>query len=342
MKAQDKIVAQQKVNSSAHTVSSKALQKKAISVVQKVETEEELQQQKSDGTIQKMETSELEEEHPEDVVQNKSEAGAEVENTPTQLRENKTGMPDNLKSGIENLSGMSMDHVKVHYNSAQPAQLNALAYAQGSDIHIGPGQEKHLPHEAWHVVQQAQGRVQATTQMKMGVPVNDDPGLEHEADVMGAKALTMPDTTMLSTDIYQNKAVPLVAQFVMTDEELREDWLDMDEEEWNVLEEEDIIRLKVLKRIDEALGSIKDHGTFKTWKYNGIDYHVNVRSGETNHVTSETSPKIHYFFDGFGSDIKDKRCTKREQGSHPETKKVFSGLPSEVQAFVKAYMMSLI
>ena len=37
-----------------------------------------------------------------------------------------------------------MDHVKVHYNSSQPAQLNALAYAQGSDIHIGPGQEKHL------------------------------------------------------------------------------------------------------------------------------------------------------------------------------------------------------
>jgi hypothetical protein len=50
---------------------------------------------------------------------------------------------------------MSMDHVKVHYNSSQPAQLNALAYAQGSDIHVAPGQEQHLPHEAWHVVQQA-------------------------------------------------------------------------------------------------------------------------------------------------------------------------------------------
>jgi len=84
---------------------------------------------------------------------------------------------------------MSLDHVKVHYNSAQPAQLNALAYAQGTDIHIAPGQEQHLPHEAWHVVQQAQGRVQPTMQMKDGVPVNDDAGLEHEADVMGAKAL---------------------------------------------------------------------------------------------------------------------------------------------------------
>jgi len=83
---------------------------------------------------------------------------------------------------------MDMSDVKVHYNSSKPAQLSALAYAQGNDIHVGPGQEKHLPHEAWHVVQQRQGRVQPTMQMKESVPVNDDPGLEHEADVMGAKA----------------------------------------------------------------------------------------------------------------------------------------------------------
>jgi hypothetical protein len=104
-------------------------------------------------------------------------------------RANNTGLPDQLKSGIESLSGLSMDHVRVHYNSAQPAQLNALAYAQGSDIHLAPGQERHLPHEAWHVVQQAQGRVRPTLQLQGGVPVNDDAGLEREADVMGIKAL---------------------------------------------------------------------------------------------------------------------------------------------------------
>ena len=82
-----------------------------------------------------------------------------------------------------------MDDVSVHYNSSKPAQLQALAYAQGTDIHIAPGQEKHLPHEAWHVAQQKQGRVKPTMQMKVGVPVNDDAGLENEADVMGAKAL---------------------------------------------------------------------------------------------------------------------------------------------------------
>lgn len=109
---------------------------------------------------------------------------------------NKTGLPDNLKSGIENLSGHSLDDVKVHYNSSQPASLQAHAYAQGSDIHVAPGQEKHLPHEAWHVVQQKQGRVQPTMQTK-GVAVNNDTGLESEADVMGAKALQMAEKTEL-------------------------------------------------------------------------------------------------------------------------------------------------
>jgi len=102
---------------------------------------------------------------------------------------NNTGLPNQLKAGVENLSGMSMDHVRVHYNSDKPAQLQAHAYAQGSEIHVAPGQEKHLPHEAWHVVQQAQGRVKPTMQMKDAVPVNDDAGLEQEADVMGEKAL---------------------------------------------------------------------------------------------------------------------------------------------------------
>lgn len=114
---------------------------------------------------------------------------------PAQLREepaekpNNTGLPNQLKSGIESLSGISMDNVKVHYNSDKPAQLNAHAYAQGTDIHIAPGQEQHLSHEAWHVVQQAQGRVKPTMQMKAGQSVNDDPGLESEADVMGARSM---------------------------------------------------------------------------------------------------------------------------------------------------------
>jgi len=106
---------------------------------------------------------------------------------------NRTGMPDDLKSGIETLSGLSMDAVRVHYDSARPAELSALAYAQGMDVHVGPGQEQHLPHEAWHVVQQLQSRVRPTTSAH-GIGINDDHALEHEADIMGARALQRPET----------------------------------------------------------------------------------------------------------------------------------------------------
>ncbi len=121
-----------------------------------------------------------------------------------QRKENRTGLPDNLKSGVETLSGHSMDDVKVHYNSSKPAQLQAHAYAQGTDIHLGPGQEQHLPHEAWHVVQQKQGRVQPTKQLKSKVNINDDAGLEKEADVMGAKALQMKEES-LENQTHQSK-----------------------------------------------------------------------------------------------------------------------------------------
>lgn len=137
----------------------------------------------------------LEDNRPIETIQQKPKDITENKNidTPIQKKENNTGLPDDLKSGIENLSGFAMDDVKVHYNSDKPTQLNAHAYAQGTDIHLASGQEKHLAHEAWHVVQQKQGRVQPTKQLKSKVNINDDEGLEEEADVMGAKALQMKE-----------------------------------------------------------------------------------------------------------------------------------------------------
>lgn len=119
-------------------------------------------------------------------------------------RPNNTGMPDNLKSGIESLSGFSMDDVRVHYNSSKPATVQALAYTQGTDIHVAPGQEKHLPHEAWHVAQQMAGRVSPTTNIN-DMPVNDNAALEHEADVMGEKAVQKTDDkSPKNSDNYSN------------------------------------------------------------------------------------------------------------------------------------------
>lgn len=102
-------------------------------------------------------------------------------------RPNRTGLPGALKNGIEALSGMTMDDVRVHRSSPRPARIDALAYTQGSEIYLGPGQERHLAHEAWHVVQQKQGRVRQTLRVA-DVAINDDARLEAEADTMSAVA----------------------------------------------------------------------------------------------------------------------------------------------------------
>ena len=150
------------------------LQGKFENPVQREEDEAELLQGKFEQPAQR-----LGDEEDDELMQGKFE-------TPEQKR-NETGMSDNLKAGIEDLSGFAMDDVRVHYNSPEPATVQALSYTQGTDIYVAPGQEQHLPHEAWHVAQQMAGRVEPTTEVS-GLPVNDCIELEHEADVMGARA----------------------------------------------------------------------------------------------------------------------------------------------------------
>ena len=159
--------------------------------------------------IQKQEITEKEETCPS--CMQKKEIPEEEKPFQTK-RENNTGMPDNLKAGVENLSGIDMSDVRVHYNSSKPAEVGALAYNQGTDIHVAPGQERHLPHEAWHVVQQTRGRVRPTMQMKECVPINDDVVLEQEADVMGAKALQADDK--ISKGTIQKKISNVINQKV--------------------------------------------------------------------------------------------------------------------------------
>lgn len=143
--------------------------------IQRQEMEEEVKQKKE------------EEEEP---VQKKDGTGQGGSPSP-----NQAAMPANLRSGLEALSGYDLSSVRVYYNSPKPAQLKAHAYTQGKDIHVAPGQEKHLPHEGWHVVQQAQGKVKPTVQMA-GAQINDNAGLEKEADLMGKKAFLAGQRTV--------------------------------------------------------------------------------------------------------------------------------------------------
>lgn len=99
------------------------------------------------------------------------------------VRSGGSALPGALRSRLERAARLPMHDVRVHYNSPHPARVGALAFTRGSEIHLSPGQEEHLAHEAWHVVQQKQRRVRATTSVDRQ-PVNDSDALEQEADRM--------------------------------------------------------------------------------------------------------------------------------------------------------------
>ena len=103
-------------------------------------------------------------------------------------------LPGSVQGKMERAFDADFSAVRVHEGN-DAAGIGALAFTRGTDIHFAPGQydphgnrgQELLGHELAHVVQQSQGRVGATAQAK-GAALNDDPALEHEADVMGARA----------------------------------------------------------------------------------------------------------------------------------------------------------
>ncbi|WP_218163205.1 DUF4157 domain-containing protein [Paenibacillus sp. BC26] len=104
-------------------------------------------------------------------------------------------LPASLQQKMEAALQTNMSDVRVHENSSSAREVGALAYTQGSDVHFAPGQyqpdtqegQELIGHELQHVVQQRKGRIEPTLSVA-GMPVNDDPALEQEADEMGKKA----------------------------------------------------------------------------------------------------------------------------------------------------------
>jgi Domain of unknown function (DUF4157) len=139
-------------------------------------------------------------ERGEDVVQAagpiQAKGQQEGPETPVRLSGQGGGaaMPEAVRGKMETAFGADFSTVRIH-EGPQAEAMGALAYTQGTDVHFAPGQyqpesqrgQELLGHELTHVVQQSQGRVAATTQAK-SLAVNDEQGLEREADEMGRKA----------------------------------------------------------------------------------------------------------------------------------------------------------
>lgn len=103
---------------------------------------------------------------------------------PARQTADQTGIPTQMRREFEERSGLSFEDVRIHYNSDKPGRVGALAYTQGTDVYMGPGQSRHLRHELGHVIQQKLGRVPQTGRVG-GLPLNDSPRLEQEADAGG-------------------------------------------------------------------------------------------------------------------------------------------------------------
>jgi len=126
-------------------------------------------------------------------LQKKAAAGA----TPAPAASAPTGgsaLPEAVQSKMGPAFGADFSSVRVH-EGAHVSALGALAYTQGSNVHFAPGNydphgargQELIGHELAHVVQQSEGRVAPTLQAA-GLGINDDAGLEREADEMGARA----------------------------------------------------------------------------------------------------------------------------------------------------------
>jgi hypothetical protein len=103
-------------------------------------------------------------------------------------------LPDPLRDKMERAFNTDFSTVTVR-ESSEASNLGAQAFARGAELVFAPGQydpasargQSLIGHELAHVVQQSEGRVAPTIQGN-GLAINDDAGLEAEADDMGARA----------------------------------------------------------------------------------------------------------------------------------------------------------
>ena len=122
--------------------------------------------------------------------------------------ESKNGIHDGLINGFAKTTGHDLSDVNIETNSPEPAKVGAHAFAQGNNIKVAPRQEKHIPHEMGHVVQQREGRVKANTQVN-GMPVNDDKGLEKQFSPAQLQVIQLKSVTTDFGEFRTDKLEPL-------------------------------------------------------------------------------------------------------------------------------------
>ncbi len=163
-------------------------------VVQPPVQRQQIEEEPMQGKLEPVQRQEGEE---EDAAQAKGESSQKVKPIQAKVNLAPSGggklMPEPVQQKMEGAFGADFSGVRIH-EGPQAKAINAIAYTQGENIHFQPGKyqpdtqsgQELLGHELTHVVQQKAGRV--TAPQGKGAPINADPGLESEADILGAKA----------------------------------------------------------------------------------------------------------------------------------------------------------
>ncbi|PZV12170.1 MAG: hypothetical protein DCF20_18050 [Pseudanabaena sp.] len=165
-------------------------QDQSIQREESMEEEDEELQMKPISTIQREESMEEDEElQMKSLVQRREnlgggQASTDLESSIQSVRGGGRSLDAGLQQSMGQAMGADFSGVKVHTDS-QSDQLNqsiqAKAFTTGQDVFFrqgaydssSKGGQELIAHELTHVVQQSQGRVKPTMQMKGGVPVND-------------------------------------------------------------------------------------------------------------------------------------------------------------------------
>ncbi|MFN8396087.1 MAG: DUF4157 domain-containing protein [Bacteroidia bacterium] len=138
--------------------------------------------------------------HKEPITKSMSPPAFALSSSPMQKKEETKvsggggKLPEEVRGKMESVIGTDFSGVKVHANSDKAVEAGALAYTQGSEIHFAPGQydpnskqgQELLAHELTHVQQQSENRVKSNGEVA-GMPLNDDKGLEKEADDVASR-----------------------------------------------------------------------------------------------------------------------------------------------------------
>lgn len=158
-------------------------------------------QEEDDELLQGKFTTQMQGEDEEELLQGKFvsqlHADAEPISAPggEPAHDDKTGLPDDVRQGMEEAIGGNFSSVQFVTESKKAEEVGALAFTQGKNVEFAPGQFKPdttaglelIGHELTHVDQQDKGTVEPT--MEIGeMLVNDDKSKETEADDKGKAA----------------------------------------------------------------------------------------------------------------------------------------------------------